>query len=542
MNNNLNIQSLIPIGTLLQNGKYRIDQYLSSGGFGNTYVATNLIFDEKIAIKEFFMKGINGRIDDSITVSVTLSANQKLFDEQNAKFRKEAYRLRKLKNDHIVQVHDLFEENGTFYYVMDFIEGESLAARMKHTKKPVGEQEAIEILRQVLSALETVHQQGIFHLDIKPANIMTDRYGHATLIDFGASKQTKQEGGATTSTGLCYTPGYAPIEQMAQNMSQFGPWTDIYSLGATLYNLLTLRTPPSPVELLENEQLLQMEGISQQMQQLVRHMMTPMRTQRPQSVKEVEVLMDELSMPSSQETLVAVNTTPISEETQLAVPPILNPLEETIVIEEQQKGLNPPLITKEREKNHTHPHSKQSATYYKWGGVALLAIALIGAISIGTYLISSNISDEEKWPQTTYVEAYPSDVLAAFCDEKNGEVPFLWGDSSGSSLSIVRQVEYDGKTISFIINEVPNEKYTNEPVTDFTWIVPVYINSVQRLGQPVIRELLKRNQPIVFKFYTNDRHKIVYKYAITPAKLRIRYEEMLRKKDVYGVKDWEDEP
>ena len=135
---------------------------------------------------------------------------------------------------------------------MDFIEGESLSSRLKRTGKPLSETEALNILNQVLDALDTVHAEGIFHLDIKPANIMIDNHGQAMLIDFGASKQTKQEGGATTSTGLCYTPGYAPIEQMAQNLNQFGPWTDIYALGASLYYMLTLHSLPSPADLLED--------------------------------------------------------------------------------------------------------------------------------------------------------------------------------------------------------------------------------------------------------------------------------------------------
>ncbi|MBQ7440137.1 MAG: protein kinase, partial [Prevotella sp.] len=126
------------MGTILR-GIYRIDSYLSSGGFGNTYVATNIEFNERYAIKEFFMKGVTQRDGDSSTVSVSNSINQDSFLQQKEKFKKEARRLRQLNNPHIVKVHDLFEENGTAYYVMDYVDGENLAQRQKRTGKPMSE-------------------------------------------------------------------------------------------------------------------------------------------------------------------------------------------------------------------------------------------------------------------------------------------------------------------------------------------------------------------------------------------------------------------
>lgn len=129
-------QSMLPVGTLLQGGKYRIERYLSSGGFGNTYVANIVEFDEEVAVKEFYMKGVNERGDDFVTVTVGVRSNTDQFTGQREKFKKEARRLRKLKHPHIVPVHDLFEENGTAYYVMDLIRGESLADRMKRMGQP----------------------------------------------------------------------------------------------------------------------------------------------------------------------------------------------------------------------------------------------------------------------------------------------------------------------------------------------------------------------------------------------------------------------
>lgn len=188
-------EGLLAIGTTLANGKYRIEKYLASGGFGNTYMAIDTAFDERVAIKELFIKGVCGRMDNATDISISLTENQRTFNAQREKFRKEARRLRKLENKHIVRVHDLFDENGTTYYVMDFIEGESLSTRLKRTHQPMTEAEVLPILAQVLDALETVHNEGIWHLDLKPANIMVDDKDNVQLIDFGASKQLRNADG-----------------------------------------------------------------------------------------------------------------------------------------------------------------------------------------------------------------------------------------------------------------------------------------------------------------------------------------------------------
>lgn len=293
MQEQINNSSMLKVGTILR-GTYRIDSYLSSGGFGNTYVATNIEFEERVAIKEFFMKGVTQRDENQTTVNVSNAENHNSFLEQKEKFKKEARRLRKLKNEYIVSVHDLFEENGTAYYVMDYVDGENLAERLKRTGQPMSEKEVREILPQILEALKTVHNAGIWHLDLKPANIMLTNKGKVKLIDFGASKQLNaQKGGATTSTAISYTNGYAPREQMEQNYDKFGPWTDIYALGATLYALLTNKRPPLPTDIdddaSENKHkaLLMPENISDELKSLVLWMMRTNRNQRPQNVKSI---------------------------------------------------------------------------------------------------------------------------------------------------------------------------------------------------------------------------------------------------------------
>jgi serine/threonine-protein kinase len=286
----INNTSMLKVGTILHD-TYRIDSYLSSGGFGNTYVATNIEFEERVAIKEFFMKGVTQRDDNQTTVSVSNTENSNSFLEQKEKFKKEARRIRQLKNEHIVAVHDMFEENGTAYYVMDYVDGENLAERLKRTGKPMTEQEVCAILPQILDALKSVHDEGMWHLDLKPANIMVDKAGNVKLIDFGASKQLNaQKGGATTSTAISYTNGYAPREQMEQNYDKFGPWTDIYALGATLYNLLTNKRPPLPTDIDDDETSDKHEAlpfpdtVSSGTKSLVLMMLNTNRMRRPQSI------------------------------------------------------------------------------------------------------------------------------------------------------------------------------------------------------------------------------------------------------------------
>jgi serine/threonine protein kinase len=309
------MQHLQP-NTTLQGGKYRIERVLGQGGFGNTYVGYNTEFEETVAIKEFFMKGVTERDETTCAVSVSNADNVGQFEEQREKFKKEARRLRKLKNEHIVKVHDLFEENGTAYYVMDYIDGESLAEKMKRTGLPFSETEVRNIITQILDALKEVHQNEIWHLDLKPGNIMIDKDGNAYLIDFGASKQIRANGSMTTSTALCYTPGYAPNEQIGQMYDRFGPWTDIYALGATVYNLLTNKKPPMAIDIEEDEEdaFDFPTSISEDMRKLVVWMMQPKRKARPQSVGEI---IEEMNNPNAivQE---SPNTLSKSEETFLA--------------------------------------------------------------------------------------------------------------------------------------------------------------------------------------------------------------------------------
>lgn len=332
----------------LQNGKYKIVKVLGQGGFGITYQGYNTEFEEDVAIKEFFIRGISERDDNTNMVSVSNADNIQQFDDQLQKFKKEARRLRKLRNKHIVEVYDLFEENGTAYYAMELLNGESLSDKMKEMGRPFTEQEVNEILPQVLDALAEVHQQSIWHLDLKPGNLMIDNKSFVKLIDFGASKQINSSGNMTTSTAMCYTPGFAPNEQVGQMFDRFGPWTDLYALGATLYKLLTGNKPPMSIDIEENGKDAFKFGssTSPKMEELILWLMQPGRKARPQSVEQVETWLDSYTVEEDN-----VKSVSQKENTEATDNNVNQPINTTSEGEntKQEQDLSPTLIPQKKE-------------------------------------------------------------------------------------------------------------------------------------------------------------------------------------------------
>ena len=281
----------LPIGTLLQGGRYEILRYISSGGFGCTYEARDNKFKSKVksvAIKEFFVKDFCNRDPESNSVLVATQSKTELIERLQQKFIEEAEALYDLAHPNIVRVTDKFEENNTAYYVMDYIDGRSLG-KLIDEKGPLGESEAIGYIKQIASALGFVHSHNRLHLDVKPQNIMIDQSGKAVLIDFGVSKQYDEVNGENTSTLLGCTPGYAPIEQSGNGVSEFYPSTDIYALGATLYKALTGETPLPAHQRASSKRLKELqfpEGISPATREAVECSMQLYVDNRPQSVAE----------------------------------------------------------------------------------------------------------------------------------------------------------------------------------------------------------------------------------------------------------------
>ena len=409
----INNSSMLKVGTILR-GTYRIDSYLSSGGFGNTYVATNVEFDERVAIKEFFMKGVTQRDDNQTTVSVSNSENTNSFLGQKEKFKKEARRLRKMQNEHLVRVHDLFDENGTTYYVMDYVDGENLSEWLKRTGRPMTESEVRLILPQILDALKAVHNEGFCHLDIKPSNIMLEKGGKIKLIDFGASKQLGANGTLTTNapTAFAQTPGYAPREQTEQNLNKIGPWTDIYALGATLYNLLTNNKPPLPTDI--DDDISEDKHVALPfpesvggLKYLVLQMMKTNRLQRPQSIDAIisaEKTRKEQSKQAPKQQPTSQKATAYDDEETLIATP--QPKKEEKKPEPKQA---PKQETRTTQTSYTSgsqytPNNSNNDTTSIWKAIGITIVIIIAVMLIKSVISYSSSQIESKEQEVESVE------------------------------------------------------------------------------------------------------------------------------------------
>ncbi len=279
------LQGLKP-GALLRHDTYRIERVLGQGGFGITYLATDTTLERFVAIKEFFPKDYCDR--DSSTSHVTLGTQNtsEFVRRLKAKFLKEARNIAKFDHPGIIKIHAAFEENNTAYYVMDFIEGESLSEIVK-SGGPIPVEKGLRYMEKVGRALDYVHSQRINHLDIKPANIMIRRSDdNPILIDFGLSKQYDSTGNQTSTTPTGITHGYAPMEQYADGgIKEFSPRTDLYSLAATLYYILSGVKPPQATKLIEDE-LTFPASIPTALIPAISKAMAPMRKNRHASVAE----------------------------------------------------------------------------------------------------------------------------------------------------------------------------------------------------------------------------------------------------------------
>lgn len=237
-------------GSMLIN-KYAVGRIIGKGGFGITYLAYDIEQEKKVAVKEFFPYGIVARATGCTTVSAASADKADTFRSGAEKFYNEAELVSRFNgNPNIVCVYGFFYENGTVYFSMEYLKGKTLKDYIqKHGT--LSEPQTLFLAKSMTNALFAAHGSSVLHRDISPDNIIICDNGDIKLIDFGAARQVVAEQSQTFSVIL--KPGFAPLEQY-QKKGRQGPWTDIYSLGATLYYALTGEVPEDPMSRLENDE------------------------------------------------------------------------------------------------------------------------------------------------------------------------------------------------------------------------------------------------------------------------------------------------
>ena len=397
--------------TTLQQGRYRIIEVLGQGGFGITYLAEQVMAERKVCIKEFFPKDFYNRDNNTNGVSLGTQGSAEYMERFKEKFIKEAKTIAKFDHPNIIHIFDVFEENNTCYYVMEYIDGESLHDRVQRTG-PMNEEEAIRYIREAGAALAHIHQNSVNHLDIKPSNIMVRHSDdRAILIDFGVSKHYDKDGSQTSTTPVGLSHGFAPMEQYREGgVSSFSPETDIYSLGASLYSILTATIPPMASDVAEDGLPKLPEHINATTCRAIERAMEMRRKDRPHSVEEFFTLLDGGAIPTQSESP-KVAPIPVSEETVIGQPqidtpkvaPAPTPTSEETVIGTPTAGATTPSPAPATPKKEWTPKytvdnkgGKKSSEPKKKSKTGIIIAIIVGLLLIGGglfFIIGANNSN-----------------------------------------------------------------------------------------------------------------------------------------------------
>lgn len=406
-----NTTTSLAIGTILHGEAYdyKIMDVLGQGTFGITYKAKvemkgalgRLDSNMYVAVKEFFMKEVNGRENSSVTSGST--SNGGLFYYYRDKFEREARNLSTLSHPNIVKVLEAFHANGTTYYSMEYIDGISLDKKI--AQSPQGRMpltEAIETLKQIGAAIAFMHSRNMLHLDVKPGNVMMRKDGTAVLIDFGLSKQYTSDGEPESSTKVgAGTPGYAPIEQASYHEGKgFPTMMDVYALGGTLFKMLTGQRPHEASEILNEgfpTDSLRQLFIPDNIVNSISKAMAPLKKDRWQTVDEFVKHLDEHGEHTIYEDTSSESAR--SESTTFDDRKFSHKLQDDIEDDDED----------------------QTESWFTRNKVVCAVAALIIALVVGLYVTNSKTDKE---PQTAATEqpTQLADSIAA-SQEEAGETP-----------------------------------------------------------------------------------------------------------------------
>ena len=250
---------VLPHRTVL-NGQFIVGKVLGKpGGFGITYLGWDINLATLVAVKEYLPRDYAGRDSDHASVMAHSREDASLFRFGLEQFLQEARTLARFDHPNVVRTRSFFEQNGTAYLVMDYLQGVNLSEYLASKGGRLNEQQAGEIMLPILDGLQEVHAKGFLHRDIKPQNIYVTSTGRPILLDFGAARQAMGE--RSRSLSVVLTPGFSPYEQYHRRGEQ-GPWTDIYALAATSYYLLTGHAPPDAPERVASDELIPLRQLA----------------------------------------------------------------------------------------------------------------------------------------------------------------------------------------------------------------------------------------------------------------------------------------
>lgn len=283
----------LPIGHVIHG--YTLQRLIGTGGFSLVYAAWDPQVERQVAIKEYMPTSLAVR-SSTQHVTVLSQSHQDTFETGLRSFVNEARVLGRLDHENLVRVYHFWEENNTAYLAMPLYSGDTVKAARQAMASPPNEAWLRGVLDPVLSVLEYLHQQQIYHRDISPDNILIRDDGRPLVLDFGAARRVISDSTQTLTAIL--KPHYAPVEQYGETRSlRQGPWTDLYALGCTLYYLITGQPPlPSTARAMGDaeDSLAQrgLEGLSQPLLQAIDAMMAPHPQHRPRHVGEVRAILD----------------------------------------------------------------------------------------------------------------------------------------------------------------------------------------------------------------------------------------------------------
>ncbi len=397
------MNNTLPIGTILKepNGRaYRVEQVLGQGGFGITYKVSSSVMVGNVptiayfAVKEHFLKDACERSESNSFVVCSNPLKPRV-EQSRADFFSEAKRLKSIsgKNPGVVPVNEVFEDNNTVYYVMEYLNGGDLREWIK-AKGSLPEEEALALFLPVANAVAFLHENKINHLDIKPDNVMfrVDYSGSnrtPVIIDFGLAKHFDEKGKPTSEIRVqgC-SDGFAPVEQYA-GLKEFSPQADVYALGAVLYFMLTGRVPEVSSDITEQKINAALpEGLSTNVRKAIIHAMAYRTDERTKSVN--DMISEITSVQPSQ-----------AEAESAPEPPEFVPGEHTKVIS-QNKADN--MVNDNIDSIDDKKPKSNSWIYFVISGVAAAILAICGwlAYDAGWFDFSSKSTDDVEQYQDDY--------------------------------------------------------------------------------------------------------------------------------------------